>query len=95
MINSVNLATTKVKQVHGNIVSDMDGEKVMFSITNGKYYNLGDVGGEIWDQMKEPVTIQAIIDTMLSLYEVEEELCTEHVLSFLTMLTEEELIVRI
>ena len=24
----------------------MDGEKVMLSIQNGKYYNLGEIGGE-------------------------------------------------
>lgn len=29
----------------GNIVSDMGGEKVMLSVLNGKYYNLGEVGG--------------------------------------------------
>ena len=33
----------------GNIVSDMGGEKVMLSIENGKYYNLGEMGGEIWE----------------------------------------------
>lgn len=31
-----------IVQVEGNIVSDMDGEKVMLSIKNGKYYNLGE-----------------------------------------------------
>jgi len=33
--------------VEGNIVSNMDGEKVMLSIKNGKYYNLGEIGGFI------------------------------------------------
>ena len=27
----------------------MDGEKVMLSINNGKYYNLGEIGGDIWE----------------------------------------------
>lgn len=34
-----------IVQSEGNIVSDMDGEKVMLSIKNGKYYNLGKIGG--------------------------------------------------
>ena len=34
-----------VVQSPGNIVSDMDGEKVMLSVHNGKYYNLGEIGG--------------------------------------------------
>ena len=38
-----------VVQIPGNIVSDMGGEKVMMSINNGKYYNLGEIGGRYLD----------------------------------------------
>ncbi len=37
-----------ISQMEGNIVSDMDGETVMLCIQSGKYYNLGELGGEIW-----------------------------------------------
>lgn len=37
-----------------NVVSDMDGEKVMLSVHNVKYYNLGEVGGLTWELMNEP-----------------------------------------
>ena len=37
------LPVEKFVQKEGNVVSDMDGEKVMLSIHNGKYYNLGEV----------------------------------------------------
>ena len=36
-----------IVQSEGFLVSDMDGEKVMLSIDNGKYYNLGEIGGRI------------------------------------------------
>ena len=52
-------------QQQGNIVSDMDGEKVMLSIQSGKYYNLGKLGGEIWELMKEPISIEALVATLL------------------------------
>ena len=39
-INEMSLKSV-VSQVEGQIVSDMGGEKVMLSIPNGKYYNLG------------------------------------------------------
>ncbi|WP_332326988.1 PqqD family peptide modification chaperone [Metabacillus litoralis] len=45
------------QQREGNIESDMDGEKVMLNLENGKYYNLGGTGGVIWDLMKEPISI--------------------------------------
>ena len=38
-----------ISQIKGNIVSDMSGEKIMLSIEKGKYYNLGEIGGEIWE----------------------------------------------
>ena len=40
-------------QVKGNIVSDMGGEKVMLSVNKGKYYNLGEIGGDIWELIRK------------------------------------------
>src|SRR3954470_8629935 len=81
-----------VVQIPGNIVSDMGGEKVMLSINNGKYYNLGEMGGEIWDVMKEAVTVNKIITTLLSSYQVSQEECEDQVIAFLNHLFEEGLI---
>ncbi|WP_096435085.1 lasso peptide biosynthesis PqqD family chaperone [Alteribacter populi] len=81
-----------VTQKPGNIVSDMDGEKVMLSVENGKYYNLGLMGGEIWDFMNEPILIGEVINGLLAQYDVEDSVCQEQVLSFLEMLRKEELI---
>ena len=47
-IQTISLNST-VMQSEGNIVSDMDGEKVMMSVSNNKYYNLGVMEGEIWE----------------------------------------------
>ena len=91
MIENISLEQV-VSQVEGNIISDMDGEKVMLSIKNGKYYNLGTIGGDIWDQIKEPKSIQALINSLMDIYEVEEEECKDQVLSFLDKLLEENLI---
>ncbi|MEH7510936.1 lasso peptide biosynthesis PqqD family chaperone, partial [Priestia megaterium] len=43
-----------VTQSEGNIVSDMGNEKVMLNIENGKYYNLGEIGGDIWESISKP-----------------------------------------
>ncbi len=81
-----------VSQKEGNIVSDMDGEKVMLSIHNGKYYNLGEMGGEIWELLKEPITIQNLIAILTGQYDVEHSECEEQVLSFLNLLVEEGIV---
>lgn len=93
MANKLLLLTQTVQQGTGNIVSDMGGEKVMLSIQNGKYYNLGELGGEIWEKIKEETTIEVLVNSLLEEYEVEKDVCEKQVISFLETLSEEGLIV--
>lgn len=79
-------------QEKGNIVSDMDGDKVMMNITNGKYYNLGKIGGRIWELIAEPIAAHEIVVILMSEYEVEQGVCEEHVGSFLKHLLDEKLV---
>lgn len=81
-----------VAQSPGNIVSDMGGEKVMMSIDNGKYYNLGEIGGDIWSLIEKSISVQEIVEVLLTKYEVAIEDCVEQVLSFLQQLYKEKLI---
>lgn len=93
MNNSQTIFTSQLfSQKQGNIVSDMDGEKVMFSMEKGRYYNLGQIGGEIWDLIKEPISIQEITEFLVTQYEVDNSNCLEQVNTFLKQLIEEELI---
>ena len=87
-----NQLDTKYSQSPGNIVSDMDGEKVMLSVSNGKYYNLGEMGGEIWELMKEPITIQELVATLQSQYNVDQADCHANVTDFLRQLLEQGLV---
>ena len=66
-------------QSPGNIVSDMDGEKVMLSVDNGKYYNLGELGREIWDLMKEQILVEQLVNILISEYDVEKTECRSQV----------------
>ncbi|RDW20417.1 lasso peptide biosynthesis PqqD family chaperone [Oceanobacillus chungangensis] len=81
-----------VSQVEGNIVSDMDGEKVMLSIQNGKYYNLGEIGGAIWERITEPISVDKLVAGLIDHYDVSQAECEEQVLSFLDKLLKEGLI---
>lgn len=81
-----------VVQSEGTIVSDMDTEKVMLSIRNGKYYNLGEIGGKIWDLIAVPTPVFGLINELISEYDVESDECEGQVISFLEHLLEEDLI---
>lgn len=93
MIKSRNISLDQlVVQIKGNIVSNMGGEKVMLSVKNGKYYNLGEIGGEIWDLIDEKTTVNQLVESVMSIYAVEQSKCEEQVLSFLEHLLDESLI---
>lgn len=81
-----------VVQTEGNIVSDMNGEKVMFSTRTGKYYNLGSVGGRIWELIAAPVGIDRLVDELTAEFEVERGECARKVGEFLRSLHAEALI---
>ena len=70
----------------------MDGEKVMLSIEKGKYYNLGVLGGVIWELIESPITGDELVKQLLEQYDVDQKECEEEVLSFLNHLKDEELI---
>lgn len=81
-----------IAQIPGNIVSDMDGEKVMLSISNGKYYNLGAVGGTIWALIEKPISVTKVVTELMQEYEIDQSTCEKQVLSFLELLLNEALI---
>lgn len=86
------LLTDIVSSCKENIVSDMGGEKVMLSVKNGNYYNLGQIGGYIWDAIAEPITVQGLIETLLEQFDVSQEECESQVGPFLAHLRKEGLI---
>lgn len=82
----------QVWQLPGHIVSDMAGEKVMLSVQQGNYYNLGEIGGRIWDLIAQPIAVEALVGQLITEYAVEQSVCQAHVLSFLEQLNEQGLI---
>ncbi|NGY80489.1 lasso peptide biosynthesis PqqD family chaperone (plasmid) [Bacillus megaterium] len=81
-----------VIQNEGNIVSDMGGEKVMLNIENGKYYNLGKIGGDIWELIDKTILVSELISNIVAKYDVNKEKCKEEVISFLESMHEERLV---
>lgn len=81
-----------VVQSQGFMVSEIDGEKVMLSIENGKYYNLGQIGGRIWEIATEPVMISKMVEELVLEYTVETEACEQQVLAFVNQLVGEGLL---
>jgi hypothetical protein len=93
MIQSYNVSLNSIVRTNeGNIVSDMNGEMVMLSVTNGKYYNLGEIGGQIWGLINSTRTVKEIVKELVVHYEVEQSMCEAHVLHFVESLQNEKLV---
>ncbi|MFC5702611.1 lasso peptide biosynthesis PqqD family chaperone [Cohnella faecalis] len=75
--------STNIRQKDGYVTSEMDGELVMLSVENGKYYNLGIVGGQIWQLAQgQGMTVAEIVARLVSEYEVTESQCEQEVAAF-------------
>ncbi|HWJ80329.1 MAG TPA: lasso peptide biosynthesis PqqD family chaperone [Niallia sp.] len=90
--NKESLSTSLICQGTGNIVSNMENEKVLLSVKNSKYYNLGGVGGAIWDLIEKPLTLNNIVSSLMCEYDIDYTKCEDQVITFLEILSIEGLI---
>ena len=64
------------------VCAEMDGDLVMMSIENGEYYGIGGVGTRIWELLDQPTTIQRLVETIKTEFDIQEDRCRDDVLSF-------------
>ncbi len=83
---------TIVSQIEEIVASDIDGETVMMSIENGKYYGLDDIGSRIWELIEKPAKVSELIDTLLERFDVDCDTCERDVLRFLNELNGEKIL---
>lgn len=81
-----------INRKQGFFTSDMDGEKVLLNVNSGKYYNLGEIGGQIWDLIESKCSVIKLIETFTNEYDVKQDQCEVQVLEFLKSLYKEGLI---
>ena len=81
-----------VKQSEELVASDMDGEVVMMSIEQGKYYGLDDIASAIWPLIEAPCTVALLCDKLREQFYVSATQCQEDVLAFLNDMAEKEII---
>ncbi len=74
---------TTVVRTPGPISADLDGEVVLLSIDNGRYYNMNPVASRIWALVERPIAVAALIDLLVGEFEVERAICQQEVLAFL------------
>ena len=84
---------TVLSRREGLMAADMNGSAVMMDIMTGKYYNLGQVGGRIWEILEEPMTVSALVHKLTAEYDVSAEQCRADIVPFLNSLLDRGLLV--
>lgn len=74
---------TFFKRNPNQVFSEIDDEIILLSIDNGEYYNLNNIGGEIWHILKKDTSYQKLIQTLMQTYGVSEEICMLDINAFL------------
>ena len=83
---------TVLSRREGLMTADMNGSAVMMDIMTGKYYNLGEIGGRIWELLEEPLTLTALVDKLTAEYDVSAKQCRADIEPFLNTLLERGLL---
>ena len=84
--------TTVLSRRAGLMTTVRNGSVVMMDTMAGKYYNLGSVGGRIWELLEEPMTIAALVKKLTDEYDVSAAQCRADILPFLDTLLERGLL---
>lgn len=68
--------------------SEIDNEKVMIDFETGKYFMIKGVGNDIWEKVQSEISVDDLISSLLSEYEIDEPTCETQVIAFLDKLNE-------
>ena len=86
------LSSRRYHAVSEHLSSNLNGESVILSLKNGKYYGFNSVAATIWAALQIPATIAEIEASVMQEYEVDATVCRQKVSSFLKEMTKEGLI---
>src|SRR5512136_1296251 len=71
----------------------LDDEAVILSLKKGVYYSLNPCGNRIWSLIQKPIKVKTIRDNLLEEYDIDKETCEKDLLSLLSDLKNEGLVV--
>ncbi len=75
------------------VYCNVEDEMVLLGMEDGIYYGLNPVGAFIWEQIKEPKTIDEVRDAILDEYDVGKDECEKDLMELLQELTQKGMIV--
>ena len=77
---------TKLVRRADLITADMDGSAVTMDVITGAYYNMGEVGGAIWNLLEHERTFGQLVDALCAEFQVEPAECEADTAEFVEQL---------
>ncbi len=59
---------TMISRSPSVLAAEVDGEIVMMSIEQGRYFGLDDIGSDIWKRIEPPCSFAALVDGLTAAY---------------------------
>lgn len=72
------------------LTAEVDGEVVMMSVEEGRYFGLDDIGSDIWKRIDPPCSFGELIDRLTADYEAERETIAADVCALLFGMAEHD-----
>lgn len=91
MGNPIGISET-VRRADGLLTADIDGELLMMSVEQGRYFNLNSVGSRIWELLATPMAVDGLVDALTAEYDVTSTEARQEVERFLGALRERGLL---
>lgn len=85
-------AVTRYRRKTSVLSQMFEGDTVLYDGATERYFSLNEVGTEVWNTLKEPRELTAIVDSIVSQFEVEVDLARKDVTELLERLEQAALI---
>ena len=74
------------------VAAEVDGEIVMMSIEQGRYFGLDDIGGDIWKRIEQPCSFAALVDGLAADDDGDRGTIVAHLAALLTRMAEQDVV---
>lgn len=92
-MNSIGLDISVSKKVEV-LASEIDNEIVLYTLDQGVYFAINETGRLIWDALDEHPTIRTVTHYLCETYELNSEIVSDDVSTFIKTLLDKKLVFR-
>jgi hypothetical protein len=83
---------TMISRSPSVVTAEVDGEIVMMSIEQGRYFGLDDIGSDIWKRIEPPCSFATLVDGLAADYEADRATIAADVQSLLGRMMEQDVV---